>query len=286
MSSDKKTKREKKLIQPTWERRRKPSDYTIERLTRSETNIDQLAMATKSMGNGNNGKETIVRPKVKEQKINEVMMLGKINEMIQGLKKDLVTEIAGAKEQLQTIEKELTSAQSKIQQNELQVKQHDIKFEQIEKDLIDIRDRQRRQNVRVRFWPEMPNESPKKLRDNMLKWLRGISQDIEWKSEDIERIHRVSFRKQSKSTRDIIMRIANQYKKETLMRIARESPGQLKMEGTSIQLFNDLCPQTIEWRKSMKLCTSKLRDAGIRYSWGYPVCLKFQWKRKWHKINM
>nr|XP_008105639.1 PREDICTED: uncharacterized protein LOC103278354 [Anolis carolinensis] len=162
----------------------------------------------------------------------------------------------------------------------------EIKLSEIEKQLIYIKDAQRRNNFILKNWPESErNEWNGSLAEEILKWLQRVTPMQNWTEMDIQRTHRLPGGRSKAMPRDIIVKVTHYKKKEQLMAILRKEPERLRSGGVNLQIYNDFCAETKSWRQSMKPCTVYLRDKEIHYHWGYPVHLNFFFKGKKYKID-
>ncbi|XP_062998931.1 uncharacterized protein LOC134409871 isoform X1 [Elgaria multicarinata webbii] len=157
----------------------------------------------------------------------------------------------------------------------------EVKFQDQDLKLIQLQDQDRRCNVRIKQFVEEPAEELRKI---VLKWFNDMMPDLDIKDCDIERIHRVGGANYRGSTRDILVRFGSYYKKEQVMKKLR-SMIMIKYKGKAVQVFNDLCQQTLQWRRSVKQITETLTRNTVRYSWGYPVFLKFSYAGGQHRVT-
>uniref|UniRef100_A0A803TTF1 L1 transposable element RRM domain-containing protein n=1 Tax=Anolis carolinensis TaxID=28377 RepID=A0A803TTF1_ANOCA len=101
-----------------------------------------------------------------------------------------------------------------------------------------------RMNIRIRNLPEINGENPGILKREMIKWIKEISQ-TDCEESWFERIHRVGYKTNTPFPRDILVRFGNFYYKDKIMKVLRGQVSQLKYQGTLIQIFPDLCPETL-----------------------------------------
>nr|XP_008106856.1 PREDICTED: ubiquitin carboxyl-terminal hydrolase 14 isoform X2 [Anolis carolinensis] len=213
------------------------------------------------------------------------------------LKEQLETERKRADEKFQILQGKLQTLQEKIQTIESDVgnnksEQEPLKkkFSEREINLLDfdrkfiyMEDNLRRNNIISRNFPE--GNAKIDLKTEILKWLQKVTPVLNWEEVDLEQVHRLPAGRNRMAPRNIIVQILQFAKKEALMNILRKNPGNLEMGTTKLEVYNDYCTETKNWRLSMKPITIQLMKAGVSYSWGYPTFLKFQWRGKKYRID-
>ncbi|XP_062995516.1 uncharacterized protein LOC134407563 isoform X2 [Elgaria multicarinata webbii] len=181
-------------------------------------------------------------------------------------------------------DKQFNFLKSEVDQMGKQVKliqeEHEVKFDDHEKRLISLEDQTRRSSLRLRNLVEKKGED---LRRILPGWFKELVPTLEIGEEEVERVHRVGGYRGGPTPRDVLLKFSNYFKKEQLMRELR-SLGELKFQGVPVQVYNDLCQQTLEWRRSVKPITAELKKRAISYAWGYPVFLRFSYKEKFYKV--
>uniref|UniRef100_R4GCM2 L1 transposable element RRM domain-containing protein n=1 Tax=Anolis carolinensis TaxID=28377 RepID=R4GCM2_ANOCA len=184
----------------------------------------------------------------------------------------------------QDLDLKITATEAQVAVNSIEIKQCQESLQRMDLRVINLMDRDRRMNIRIRNFPEINGENPGILKREMIKWIKEISQ-TDCEESWFERIHRVGYKKNTPFPRDILVRFGNFYYKDKIMKVLRGQVSPLKYQGTLIQIFPDLCPETLAWRKSIKRVTTILQSQKIPYSWGYPVHLRFRWRSNNYKIT-
>lgn len=204
--------------------------------------------------------------------------IGSLRSEVQACVKDLRKEVGELGGRMDDMEKTLdarTEDQEHLWQRlatleeqhiELQVKQEDLE------------NRGRRNNIRLRGIP--PGAEGADIMSFVADLLHEIQGDDDTSSPALDRAHRVA----PPSGRpglvpDILARVHFFVEKEAILKAARDKP-ELLYKGKPIQLFQDLAPLTLQCRRAFRPITDKLRDLNIRYQWGHPFALIFQWETK------
>ncbi|CAH2322179.1 Hypothetical predicted protein [Pelobates cultripes] len=74
------------------------------------------------------------------------------------------------------------------------------------------------------------------------------------------------------SARDVILNFKSRLDKDGFLRAVRDQTP-FAFEDLSLNFYQDLSRQTLQWRASLKETTAQLRTADIPYKWGYPRLL-------------
>uniref|UniRef100_A0A670HS05 L1 transposable element RRM domain-containing protein n=1 Tax=Podarcis muralis TaxID=64176 RepID=A0A670HS05_PODMU len=151
--------------------------------------------------------------------------------------------------------------------NQMEAEHNEMKIKQ-----ADLEDRNRRCNIRFRNFPEKTEE--KSPADLIIRWLKNTIPSLKLEAEDLERAHRAlkPMPKPSAPPRDIIVCFTCYQKKEEIWHQLRNSSN-LRYGETPILALQDLSQDTLNRRKSLRPCTQRLQQAGIKYRWGFPFRL-------------
>ncbi|XP_062978233.1 E3 ubiquitin-protein ligase TRIM41-like isoform X1 [Elgaria multicarinata webbii] len=160
-------------------------------------------------------------------------------------------------------------------------KTSEVKSKDQDLQLIRLQDELRRCNVRIKQFVEEPGEDLRKI---VLKWFNDMMPGLDLNDSDLERIHRVGGAKYKGSSRNLLVKFGSYYKKELVMKKLR-AMAVIKYKGKAVQVFNDLCQQTLQWRRSVKQITETLTKNAVRYGWGYPVFLKFSYAGSDYRVT-
>lgn len=129
----------------------------------------------------------------------------------------------------------------------------------------------RRQNLRIRALPEQNGEKLEEKIRKIFNPLLGREEDEELK---IDRVHRIRkpLGMKEETPRDVIVKFHRYTDKEKIWRNLRERHP-LQYEQTTLQVFADLSSETLSRRRQLKPLLEHLRQANIKYSWGFPAAL-------------
>ncbi|XP_062995510.1 uncharacterized protein LOC134407563 isoform X1 [Elgaria multicarinata webbii] len=214
---------------------------------------------------------------------NEVLFEGldRIHEEFINSLDDIINSMAKTEKDVKEVKTEVNQLSKQVDQHEQQLSDHNITFDFHEKRLIQLKDQNRRANIRIKNFPEMQGEDVRKI---ILRWFKELIPDFLITEMDVYRVHRVAGNRFRATPRDILVKFGNYYKKEQLMKKLRPLV-MLKFQDSSVQIYNDLCQQTINWRRSVKPIIAKLKRVGVAYSWGYPVFLRFMRDGKQQRVT-
>lgn len=268
----------------------KPSDCTISRLSSdsSLSSLDSLNFSEASseiMASG-----TGTKPKKRgeeeasdlEDKLTGLLKsaVKDIAGQISDLGRDLGKEIKEVKTELSKNTGEMKRMADKIDQvaklakkNEATINIHHEKIDRIERRMVYMEDYGRRSNIKLINF-EVQNIQD--LKKEVMEWVNSIMGAQPCSVLDFERIHFIGNPK-AKLPRPIIVRFSTYVIKEQFMANIRSSPALLNRGSKTVQVYQDLSKETVEWRKSMKPMTSVLLKNQMRFSWGFPLFLKV-WK--------
>uniref|UniRef100_A0A8C5PME2 Uncharacterized protein n=1 Tax=Leptobrachium leishanense TaxID=445787 RepID=A0A8C5PME2_9ANUR len=156
---------------------------------------------------------------------------------------------------------------------EQQVSAHSKYFTQLRRDLDDVDNRGRRNNLRIRGLPESQGPT-----EDIPALLRSLINPLLQRPLDapllFDRAHRALKAKGTPSSapRDIICRLHYYVDKERILMASRNSNFQDRL-GNPLQVFPDLSWTTLQARRALRPLTQILQDRQIKYRWGYPLSL-------------
>ena len=143
-------------------------------------------------------------------------------------------------------------------------------FAHLQAQVEDLDNRNRRQNLRLRGFPESITD----LIPAVIRLFKSLLPEREAAAFTCDRIHRALRPKppDDKPPRDIILCLKDFLIKEEILRAARNTP-RITLDDFTIQIFPDLSPASLDRRRGMKEVTTVLQSARIRYKWGFPFKL-------------
>uniref|UniRef100_A0A8C5WIJ7 Uncharacterized protein n=1 Tax=Leptobrachium leishanense TaxID=445787 RepID=A0A8C5WIJ7_9ANUR len=174
---------------------------------------------------------------------------------------------------VQGLEDSKDQTENRVLALELQVSAHSKYFTLLRRDLDDVDNRGRRNNLRIRGLPE-----PQGPLEDIPTLLSSLFNPLLQRPLDapllFDRAHRALRAKGALSSapRDIICRLHYYVDKERILMASRKSNLQDRF-GNPLQVFPDLSWSTLQARKALRPLTQILQDRQIRYRWGYPFSL-------------
>lgn len=181
---------------------------------------------------------------------------------------DLRADIRVLTDKVTTLEKKEAHTTEAVRQLDKIAWAHNRHLIEMARNIEDLDNRGRRQNIRVRGMPEAI-EAPQ-----LEPALTAIFNSLlgRGKEEPIEliRAHR-ALRPRSQSDqnpRDVICCLANFKLKEEILSKAR-AQDEIDFNGTSVSLYQDLSPQTLQQRRALRPLLTYLRDKNIQYRWRF-----------------
>lgn len=141
--------------------------------------------------------------------------------------------------------------------------------------VVDLEDRNRRNNIRVRGVPDSvkPSELETTVREIFNYYLH---QDSDTPIE-LDRVHRVLGPRgpNGSRSRDILCRVHRYKVKEAIMQAAWDAGG-YEMGEAKIILLQDLSNKTLKMRRTLKPLLEAATEQGASYRWGYPFRVTFK----------
>lgn len=209
------------------------------------------------------------------EEIISIKLEGHLSRMEKSLKKELKGirgDIASILERIESIEAHSQKLQAKIESLESSVSGYNALMLDMALRVMDLENRSRRSNIRLRGIPESVKN------DDLKGTVTGIFNQYLGKPNDeviiIDRVHRATFFKAGNNDkpRDVLCKIHYFSVKEQIMREAW-SKGPIDFQGTKIMLLQDLSRKTLDLRRVLKPVLEAARQQGAEYKWGYPLHL-------------
>lgn len=175
-------------------------------------------------------------------------------------------------QKMDVLEQQGVQAQKQIAELRETTKIHQCNLMDVQLQLLDLENRGRRRNIRIRGLPE--NITQEALKDQITAifnhYLGRAATDV----IVIDRLHRVMNRKPNAGNRprDVLCRLHYSADKEAIMRETWDK-GPFLLNGTQIMLLHDLAGKTLAMRKILKPATDLAKQKGASYRWGHPMSL-------------
>ncbi|CAH2221753.1 Hypothetical predicted protein [Pelobates cultripes] len=146
----------------------------------------------------------------------------------------------------------------------------------------DLDNRGRRNNISVRGLPEAEGERPQEI-------LTGLFTHQLWEAapEDfgIERAHwALRAPRRDGLPRDLICALVSFPLKEELIKAAHSRPDLCYMDAP-VSLYQDLSQTTLDARRALRPLTRLLQERRIPYKWGFPFSLQAWVDSMWHVLR-
>uniref|UniRef100_A0A8C5LRC0 Uncharacterized protein n=1 Tax=Leptobrachium leishanense TaxID=445787 RepID=A0A8C5LRC0_9ANUR len=135
----------------------------------------------------------------------------------------------------------------------------------------DLDNRGRRNNLRIRGLPDT-EDSPTQLIPTLTSIFNTLLDRPNATPIAFVRAHRALRPRGTGPPRDVICCLESFPLKEDLLRAAR-APTQISHDGVELQLFPDLSPATLAFRRALRPLTRSLQAQKIRYRWHFPTGL-------------
>ncbi|CAH2273266.1 Hypothetical predicted protein [Pelobates cultripes] len=209
-------------------------------------------------------------------------------EMVAELRAIIREEIAAVRTDLTALEQRV----DRLEEERIQTQQHrqaaDLATTRQGNILLDLRrqvedldNRSRRNNIRVRGLPESEDEVPQEILNGLFAQLLGDAAPGDF---GIERAHRaLPAPRRDGQPRDMICALLSFPLKESIMRAARAQQHITYMEA-QISLYQDLSTITLDARRALWPLTRALQERRIPYKWGFPFSLQARMGNVWHII--
>lgn len=191
---------------------------------------------------------------------------------------DIKQDIQSFGTRIDTIETKIDETLPKVNQHSKCISELYDRLEEAYSKIEDLENRSRRYNVRIRGLPENHSD----LEEAVQSLMRDLIPGIKSHHLEIDRVHRaLTAPRQDGLPRDIIVKPHYYSIKEKLMAAARNRPD-IQLLGSSIQLYADLAPSTVQKRRNLKPLLQQLMKHQIKYRWSFPFRLSFTYRGKNH----
>ncbi|CAH2245333.1 Hypothetical predicted protein [Pelobates cultripes] len=212
-------------------------------------------------------------------------------------KKELVAELRAAiREEVAAVRRDLSALEHRV--GDLEVQQLQSEQSQRATDLAttrqgnlllelrrqveDLENRGRRNNIRVRGLPESEGETPREVLEGLFTQLLGEEAPPDF---GLERAHRaLRPPRRDGLPRDLVCCFQSFQLKESIMRAARALRTITYMD-SHVSLYQDLSPLTLDARRALKPITGLLQQKRIPYKWGFPFSLQARIENRWLAVR-
>ncbi|CAH2303268.1 Hypothetical predicted protein [Pelobates cultripes] len=142
----------------------------------------------------------------------------------------------------------------------------------------DLDNRGRRNNIRVRGLPEADNEDLFEALTQLFTHILGEEAPDDF---HIERAHRaLGPPRRDGLPRDVICCLLSFQLKEAIMRVPRPQT----FHDPSVSLYHDLSSLTLDARRALRPLTHILQEKHIPYKWGFAFCLQAKKENTWRSM--
>ncbi|CAH2300845.1 Hypothetical predicted protein [Pelobates cultripes] len=205
--------------------------------------------------------------------------------LVQELRAVLREKLAGLRADLTALEQRVdemeTSAHGCEEQHraaEVAVTRQGNMLLTLRRQVEDLENRSRRNNIRIRGLPETGTEPLQTTLTDLFRQLLGAQAP---EIIQLERAHRaLGPVRQDGSPRDVICCISTCGLRDKIMAAARELPT-IRYRDAEVSLYQDLSRLTLDARRALRPVTGALRDKRIPYRWGFPFSLQAKQGNAW-----
>lgn len=190
---------------------------------------------------------------IKAEILNVRTDMGHLLARVEGMEKEVEQqggEIATLKKQVKTLQRGHRELLFKMEEQENQ---------------------NRRQNLRIRLLPEHRDEDLFLVCKELFNPLMGKNPDSDLK---IDRVHRIRkpHNLRGDTPRDIIVKF-HQFEDKANIWARLRGARPIKFNNQEIQIYSDLSAGTLARRRQLRPLLDLLRDANLKYRWGFPLSL-------------
>ncbi|CAH2306742.1 Hypothetical predicted protein [Pelobates cultripes] len=201
-----------------------------------------------------------------------------IREEVMAVRRDL----AVLEQRVDSLEEDRLQTSHRLQSADLAASRQGIIILDLRRQVEDLDNRGRRNNIRVGGMPESEGESPRELLTGLFHHILGDEAPMEF---GFERAHRaLRAPRRDGLPRDLICCLQSFPLKEAIMRAAR-SQRVIQYGDAQISLYHDLSSLTLDARRALKPITSLLQEKRIPYKWGFPFSLQAKVDNQWHILR-
>lgn len=201
-----------------------------------------------------------------------------LRDMASTIKAAHKAELAGVKDTLREIGEKLGEMEAQTLANAVAIKRtvvrsndHHKHIYLLRRQLEDLDNRGRRNNIRVRGVPEaVAGPEIESALQNIFNSIldRPLDTVIEF-----DRAHRaLGSSQRTERPRDLICCLHSHKLKELIMQKTRTA-GQITFSDMKIEVYQDLAWITLQQRRALRPLTKSLHEKGVKYRWGYPFAL-------------
>ncbi|CAH2245826.1 Hypothetical predicted protein [Pelobates cultripes] len=189
-------------------------------------------------------------------------------------------------DRVQALEEEAETTEKQWAESYATQETHAEAIRYLQRQLEDVDNRGRRNNLRVRGVPESAEGVP----ENPVQVLTALFNRILTRPLDtailFDRAHRATRPRNlpPDKPRDIICRIHNFPLKEEIFHKARQNKD-IKIDGHPVIVFQDLAPSTLQARRALRPITQALSERNIKFRWSFPFALTVTLQNKTHTIT-
>ncbi|CAH2327899.1 Hypothetical predicted protein [Pelobates cultripes] len=199
-------------------------------------------------------------------------MSTKILTSLQSTLKELRRDVQELEDRMTHVEQKMEDQTAAHNDVADQVQHMQQQLEYTQRKVMDLEDRSRRQNLRLRGIPEEVKQPD--LHAFLIGYFKELAPDLPAEVLLLDRYHRVqkpTFLPQD-TPRDVLTHLHYFLVKEALLQATRGGRD-LPQKYKHIKLFTDLSAATLQKRKEFKDVTEALRQNNVQYRWGYPIRL-------------
>ncbi|CAH2306712.1 Hypothetical predicted protein [Pelobates cultripes] len=201
-----------------------------------------------------------------------------VKEEVAALRKDL----SSVEVRVEALETEAQASRAQHQAAELATTRQGNMLLSLRRQVEDLENRSRRQNIRIRGLPE-PDTAP--LQDTLQALFRQILGEECPAVIKLDRAHRsLGPQRPDGRPRDVLCCLHDYSLKERLMTAAR-GMADIPFRGASVALYQDLSGLTLDARQALRPLTTTLREKGIAYRWGFPFSLQIRQGNAWIQVR-
>ncbi|CAH2302319.1 Hypothetical predicted protein [Pelobates cultripes] len=197
-------------------------------------------------------------------------------------KSEMVAELrALIREEIAAVRADLTALEHR-QAVDLAITRQGNLLLDLRRQVEDLDNRGRRNNIRILGLPEAEGELPHELLTGLFSHLLGEAAPEDF---GIERAHRaLRTPRRDGVPRDLICALASFPLKEELMKAARSRPD-LRYMDAPVALYHDLSQTTLDARRALRPLTRLLQERRIPYKWGFAFSLQARVGNMWHMLQ-
>ncbi|CAH2246054.1 Hypothetical predicted protein [Pelobates cultripes] len=210
---------------------------------------------------------------------------GLLQELRTAIREELTalrTDLSAVEVRVEALETEAQACRTQHRAAELATTRQGNMLLSLRRQVEDLENRSRRQNIRIRGLPE-PDATP--LPDTLRALFRQILGQEGPKEIQFDRVHRAQGpQRPDGRPRDVLCCLHTYSTKEKLMAAARGMTS-IQFHGSEVSLYQDLSGLTLDARRALRPLTTTLRDKGVPYRWGFPFSLQIKHSTTWLQVR-